>query len=145
PPPGEELRPGEPEYRPPVLSSARFWMLAVPLSTPGLVITGLVFHQSAIVAEHGLSPQVAAGIFVPYALASACMSLIAGDIADRFGPKVVFTASMACMFAAMSLALVMQSLTFAIVYSALLGACGGFSQIASGVTWAHFYGRNGLG
>lgn len=146
-PPAEEvLAAGEPEPAPfPVLSSIRFWILAIPLSTSGLVVTGLVFHQVAILDEQGLSAQVAAAIFVPYALSSAGVSLIAGDMADRFGPKVVFAASMTCMLVAMGLAMIMDSLWWAVAYAVILGACGGFSRIVMSTTWAHFYGRRGLG
>ena len=146
PPPEEHgLEPGAPEPRLPVLSSVRFWILAVPLSTSALVVTGLVFHQAAVMEEQGLSAQVAAAIFVPYALASAGVSLVAGDVADRFGPKVVFTAAMSTLFAGMMVALVMDSLALAVVYACLVGASGGFSRIVAAVTWAHFYGRRGLG
>lgn len=146
PPPEEAVTPGVPEPPPfPVLSSVRFWILAVPLSTSALVVTGLIFHQAAIMGEQGLSAQTAAAIFVPYAVSSAGVSLIAGDVADRFGPKVVFAASMITMLLAMLLALVMDSLVLALGYAILLGASGGFSRIVAGVTWAHFYGRRGLG
>jgi len=145
PPPGEESTPGVIEQAMPVLTSAKFWILAIPLSTTSLVSTGLVFHQAAIVAEHGLSASVAAAMFVPYAIASAGVSLVAGDAADRFGPKWVFAAGMLVLLSAMSLALVMGSLALAIVYAMLVGASGGFSRIVTSVTWAHFYGRQGLG
>lgn len=129
----------------PVLTSAKFWILAIPLSTTSLVSTGLVFHQAAIVAEHGLSAAVAAAMFVPFAVSSAGISLIAGDAADRFGPKWVFAVGMLTLLSGMVLALVMQSLAMAIVYAVLIGASSGFSRIVTAVTWAHFYGRQGLG
>jgi MFS family permease len=128
-----------------VLSSPRFWMLAIPLATPSLVVTGLVFHQVGILGEQGMSATVAAAIFVPYAVASAGVSLVAGDLSDRFGPKVVFMLSMGTLLAAMGMALVMDSLAMAIIYAVLIGGSGGFSRIVGAVTWAHFYGRNGLG
>ncbi|MEZ4503490.1 MAG: MFS transporter [Dehalococcoidia bacterium] len=146
PPPGEALSaPGVDELRRPVLSSPRFWVLAIPLSTTSLVVTGLVFHQAAILDEQGLSAQTAAAIFVPYALSSAGVSLVAGDLADRFGPKLVFACAMLTLLGGMGLALVMDSLALAIVYAVLIGGSGGFSRIVNGVTWAHFYGRRALG
>lgn len=146
PPAGESgIEPGLPEPRLPVLTSLRFWLLAIPLSTSALIVTGLVFHQAAVLAEQGLSANVAAAIFVPYALSSAVVSVIAGDVADRFGPKWVFAASMGTLLAAMALAMVIDSLLLATLYAVVLGASGGFSRIVGGVTWAHFYGRRGLG
>lgn len=145
PPPGEEATNSVVDEAMPVLTSAKFWILAIPLSTTSLVSTGLVFHQAAIVAEHGLSASVAAAMFVPYAITSAGISLLAGDAADRFGPKWVFAAGMLTLLSGMALALVMGSLALAIVYAMIIGASGGFSRIVTAVTWAHFYGRQGLG
>jgi len=145
PPPGEEATDSVIDRAMPVLTSAKFWILAIPLSTTSLVSTGLVFHQAAIVAEHGLSASVAAAMFVPYAITSAGVSLVAGDAADRFGPKWVFAAGMLTLLSGMALALVMGSLALAIVYAMIIGASGGFSRIVTSVTWAHFYGRQGLG
>jgi hypothetical protein len=33
----------------------------------------------------------------------------------------------------------------AAMYAAVLGVSGGIQQLVSGVTWAHYYGRRGLG
>jgi len=145
PPPGEKATRTADDQPMPVLTSAKFWILAIPLSTTSLVSTGLVFHQVAIVAEHRLPATVAAAMFVPFAISSAGVSLIAGDAADRFGPKWVFAVGMGTLLSGMLLALVMQSLAMAVVYAVLIGASSGFSRIVTAVTWAHFYDRQGLG
>ncbi len=130
---------------PPVLTSPRFWALAIPLATPGLVTTALIFHQTAIIQERGLSPAVAAGLFVPIAVCSAATSIVAGWIVDRSGPKLVFTFCMTALLGAMGILLLIKSLPLAIVYAVLLGMTQGTSRIVGSVTWAHFYGRVGLG
>ncbi len=148
PPPEEMVAPGladDGRDRRPVLTSLRFWLLAIPLATPSLVVTGLIFHQTAIIEERGMSAAVAAAIFVPYAVASAGASLVAGAVADRFGPKVVFVASMTALLVAMGWALLMNSREGAALYGVVVGVAGGTSQIVGAVTWAHFYGRAGLG
>lgn len=149
PPPGETadaaaLAAATPDRRR-VLTSLRFWWLAMPLSTPALVVTGLVFHQSAIMQEQGLGPTVAAATFVPMAGASAAFALLTGALVDRYRPQVVFAASLLAMLAAMVMALFINSLWQAVAYAALLGACSGIGQVVNSVTWAHFYGRFGLG
>ncbi|MBT5773297.1 MAG: MFS transporter, partial [Dehalococcoidia bacterium] len=73
--------------RRPVLTSVAFWMLAIPLATPGLVVTALVFHQTSIFAENGLSATTAAAVFVIFAFASATTSMVAGFVVDRVGPS----------------------------------------------------------
>ncbi|MDA0815639.1 MAG: MFS transporter [Chloroflexi bacterium] len=148
PPPGEEVSPGldtgGPDRRR-VLTSLRFWTFALPFATPGLVVTALVFHQVAIFEEQGLTAQLAAGVFVPYAIATASISVFAGIAVDRFGPKGVFIGSMLTLLAAMGVALVMDSIAGATVYGLLIGVSSGMSMIVGQVAWAHYYGRNGLG
>ncbi|GMU39529.1 MAG: hypothetical protein AMXMBFR23_03950 [Chloroflexota bacterium] len=149
PPPGETVESAAiaastPDRRP-VLTSLRFWWLALPLSTPALGVTGLVFHQNAIMREQGLDATVAAATFVPMAAVSALSALATGGIVDRYRPQVVFAGSMLAMIAAMMLALVIDSVALAVAYAALLGVCQGISQVVNNVVWAHFYGRFGLG
>ena len=147
PPPHEdttELDPLKPDTRP-LLTSARFWLLATALATPSLVITALVFHQSAIIEARGMGAAVAAGIFVPHALASAASTVLAGLAADRYGPKPIFVTAMVVLMLGMVSALVMDSAVTASLYAALVGAALGISRVVSGITWAHFYGRHRLG
>ena len=128
-----------------LMTSPRFWLLAISLATPSLVITALVFHQTAILEGRGMGAAVAAGIFVPHALASAASTVLAGLAADRYGPKPVFVTAMVVLVVGMVSALVMDSVVTASLYAALVGAALGISRVVSGITWAHFYGRHRLG
>ncbi len=136
--------PSGPDIRP-LLTSTRFWLFAISLATPSLVVTALVFHQTAILEGRGMGPAVAAGIFVPHALASAASTMLSGLAADRYGPKPVFLTAMVILVAGMASALVMDSVVTASLYAALVGAALGISRVVSGITWAHFYGRHRLG
>ena len=108
-----------------VYSSINFWLLAWSLGTPGLVSTALVFHQTSIFEEKGLSATLAAGVFVIFSGSSAVSSLLAGFAVDRIGPKALYAISM--------------------VYVLVLVVAGGAHHIVQGVIWAHYYGRHGLG
>lgn len=143
-PGGAPLRPGERDRRK-IFSTATFWLLALPMATPGLVITALVFHQTSIFEERGLSANLAAGVFVAYSIASATVALVAGMVIDRLGPKIIFAIGMLFLFVGTVLAAFIATPTQAAVYAAVLGVSGGVQQLVSGVTWAHFYGRRGLG
>lgn len=143
---GDEASAPEPERdRRRVLTSLTFWLLAAPLATPGLVMTALIFHQTSVFAEHGLSATLAAAVFPIIALSSALTSLVAGFVVDRTGPVRLFIGSMVGMLAVMGMALVINSAWQAIVYAAGVGVVGGSLQIVGGVIWAHYYGRRGLG
>lgn len=129
----------------PVMRSLAFWMLAAPLATPGLVVTALVFHQTSIFAEHGLSATLAAAVFVVFAVSSASTSLVMGFVVERTGPVRLFVFAMGALFAVCALALVIDSAWLAVLYVAAMGVAGGSQRIVQGVIWAHYYGRFGLG
>ncbi len=128
-----------------VLSSPSFWLLALPLSTPGLVTTALIFHQTSIFEERGLSATVAAAVFIVFAIASASTSMIAGFVVERTGPKRLFIFSMVALLVVLAMSMVVTSLWIAVIYVATMGVAGGSQRIVQGVTWAHYYGRFGLG
>ena len=127
------------------VSSLNFWLLAVPLAAIPFAVTALVFHQISILGEQGLGAGAAAGVFVPFAVASAAATAVAGLLAERLGPRAPLYISMVLLLVAvLGLQLVFSPLT-AIVYATVLGAGAGFQGVVAGVAWAHYYGRRGLG
>jgi MFS family permease len=128
-----------------VLTSLDFWKLAIPMSAPSFVSTALIFHQVSIFDERGLSASLAAGVFVAYALASAGTSVLAGYLVDRLGPKTVFLGNLALLLVAVLSLQLVRSPALAVLYASILGAAGGVQSVISAVTWAHYYGREGLG
>lgn len=128
-----------------IFTSPTFWLLALPMMTVPFVATALTFHQSSIFAERGLSAGIAAWAFVPYAIAVAVASLLAGAVLDRAGPTRVFIANMAILTVGVVLALVISSPALATIYALILGTAIGVFLLLQGTLWAHFYGRHGLG
>ena len=146
PPPSEQARPGLPDVDDRrVLSSLTFWLMAAPLATPGLVTTALIFHQTSIFEERGLSTTLAAAVFVVFAFASASTSMVAGFVVERTGPRALFIFAMGMLLAVLALSLAVNSAWMAVVYVAAMGIAGGSIRIVQGVMWAHYYGRFGLG
>jgi len=115
------------------------------LGTPGLVSTALVFHQTSIFEEKGLSATLAAGVFVIFSGSSAVSSLLAGFAVDRIGPKALYAISMVSLLVALVLVVAVDSVFMAVVYVLVLVVAGGAHHIVQGVIWAHYYGRHGLG
>ena len=146
PPPSEQARPGLPDVDDRrVLSSLTFWLMAAPLATPGLVMTALIFHQTSIFEERGLSATLAAAVFVVFAFASASTSMVAGFVVERTGPRALFIFAMGMLLAVLALSLAVNSAWMAVVYVTAMGIAGGSQRIVQGVMWAHYYGRFGLG
>ncbi len=127
------------------LRSAAFWLLALPLAAGPFLITALVFHQAAIFAERGLGPEIAARVFVPFAVATACTTLLSGFLIERFGPKRVILFNMGLMLLAIGWLRGINSPLEAVIYAVIMGATSGIQSITAGVAWAQYYGRWGLG
>ena len=128
-----------------VYSSASFWLLALSLSSPSLITTGLMFHQASIFQENGLSATLAAGMFAIFSASSAVSSLGAGFVSDRVGPRVLVFFSMATLMVTLALAVLINSLFVAMAYVVMMGVSSGSYIIVHGTIWAHYYGRRGLG
>ncbi len=128
-----------------VFSSLDFWTLAIPLTTVPFIVTTLVFHQTSILAERGLGPSVAAGIFVPFAVAVAGGNALAGLLVERLGPRRPLILTQALLLAALIELHLVSGPVAAVAYAATLGASTGMTGVLAGVTWAHYYGREGLG
>ena len=131
--------------RTPVLRSFTFWLLALPMTAPGLVSTALVFHQTSIFKEAGLTATLAAGVFVVFSVSAALTSVAGGFVVERMSPKLLYGFSMLMLLAALLLAVVMNSAFVAVLYVIIMGVANGSQQIVQGVIWAHYYGRHRLG
>lgn len=128
-----------------VVASPDFWLLAVPISAVPFVVTALVFHQISILEGQGLTPEAAAAVFVPFAVAAATATTLSGALAERLGPRGVLMVSLGLLLLAVVGLQFVSALSTAIAYSGLLGAASGMQGVVAGMVWAHYYGRAGLG
>lgn len=128
-----------------VLRTRQFWWLAIPLAAPAFVSTLLLFHQTSIFAEQGLSATVAASVFPAFAAAAAAANAASGYLVDRFGPKRVLILALGVFVAAMLGTQLITSPLMAVVYACVLGTGSGMQMVVFGVSWAHYYGRHRLG
>lgn len=146
PPASEQATsPGADATGAPTLRSASFWLLALPLTAGPFVVTALVFHQVSIFAERGLGADVAAGVFVAFSAAAASATLLGGVLIERLGPKRLLLGNLILMAVAVASLRLVADPVSATLYAALLGASSGAQSVASGVAWATYYGRRGLG
>ena len=129
----------------PVLRSLHFWLLALPMASPGMVSTALVFHQTSIFKEAGLTATLAAGVFVIFSVSAAFTSVIGGFVVERVSPKPLYGFSLLMLLVSLLLAVVMNSAFVAVLYVIIMGVANGAQQIVQGVIWAHYYGRHKLG
>ena len=121
------------------------WLLLVATFVPATVTNGLSFNQISILTQAGLTPTAAALTFTIESAVAMPTTLVAGWLADRFGPRPVLALGQALLVAAL------VSLTFAspgptaILFGVLRGLTTGTWILASEVAWPAFFGRRHLG
>lgn len=128
-----------------VLRDLTFWRLLSVVATSGMVITGLTFHQVALLGSRGVSPSWALGMISLQALIATCASLPAGWLTDRVESRYLLCAAMLLLATASAMAWVMPLPLFAAVYAALLGLHGSILRSAGNVVWINYYGRKHQG
>lgn len=124
-----------------VLRDPTFWKLLSVVATSGMIITGLTFHQVALLGSRGVSPSWALGMISLQALIATCTSLPAGWLTDRVESRYLLCAAMLLLATASALAWLMPLPLFAAVYAALLGLHGSILRSTGNVVWINYYGR----
>ena len=127
------------------LRTRAFWVFAIALSWHGLFTTAVVFHLTAIGAEHGLTRDQAYAIFLPIPLISVSTNFIAGWLSNRFRMRFHLCVMMASQFM-FTIALhffgTFEAQLFLIVG---LGISGGLFNVILSVAIPRFFGRLHLG
>jgi MFS family permease len=124
-----------------VLRNLTFWkLLSVPVSA-GLVGTGLVFHQVALLGTQGLTATFALAMMSVQAGFAMLMAFPMGWLTDRFDSRYILFVSMLVLATANLLVMTMTVTWLAIVYSLLLGLHGSVMRSTATVVWVNYYGR----
>lgn len=91
--------------RPEALRTAAFWLVTLAIGSQAMVGTGITFHIVNLGAEMGLDETDAVSIFLPIAVVSALIGLLAGAAVDRYPIRrliMVMMAAQTVMFSAMA-------------------------------------------
>jgi len=122
-----------------------FWVVAAGIGLIAMLATGLIFHLVSIFRDNGLSPAIAASVFVPLSVTSAIVNLAGGLLVDRI--PVRFLLAAALFFLALSLvaAQLLSGVGMVLVYGIVLGITTGLMVTVHGVVWATYFGRKHLG
>lgn len=128
-----------------VLRDRRFYaLLPVVLTTPFL-ITGLFFHQAAVIEAKSWKLATLASAFVAFAITQVCGGLIAGWAIDRVGARRLMRFYLLPFGAGCAVLAASTDGSAAFLYLALLGFSAGAGSSLSGALWAELYGTQHLG
>ena len=127
------------------MRTSAFWILVVSLSAISMLSTGLFFHMVSIFTDNGLTPDLAAAVFIPIAITTAIVNWGSGLLVDRIPVRI--SLAIGLFFQALSLLMArsLSGTTFALVFGVVLGVSSGLIRILGSVVWAMYFGRRHLG
>jgi MFS family permease len=138
----------EPEWtRGRVLRDPRFWLVIPAAIAPGVILTGVFFHQSELVAAKGWDMATWTALFVVFSACQIMGSLGAGPLVDRVTARAVLPFFLLPMAAGLVLFATGDVLGpwLAPIFLALQGISAGLSMTLGGALWAELYGVRHLG
>ncbi len=128
-----------------ILRSYSFYLILFAACIPPTLMTGLLFHQYAMLSYQGWPlSALAVGLSV-YGIAKAIMTLSIGPLIDRYGPTVPFSLLILLLGVATMIVSLRCGEIVLYVFFALSGAALGMSGPVMNVVWPLIYGTKVLG
>ncbi|MGX1307706.1 MFS family permease [Amorphus suaedae] len=128
-----------------VLRRPVFYALLAGIVTPPFIVTGILFHQTTLVATKGWTLAWFTAWFPVYALASVATALVAGALIDRFTARQLLPFYLLPLAVGVTALAVTDSLYAAPVFMALAAVTNGAAQTLIGALWAELFGVRHLG
>lgn len=152
PAPGDVADPAAPQgrgrrnwTRAEVVRQPAFYAVLFGASAPPFVVTGVFFHQAALVEVKGWTLAWVAAWFPAWALTGVLASLATGWMVDRFGSRrllPVYLLPLACGTTVLALSDSRFAITAFLVLAAMTSGTGG---TLLGTLWAELFGTRHLG
>lgn len=128
-----------------VIRDTTFWKLLSVPATSGMVGTGLVFHQVALLGSRGVSREWALALIALQAIIATGAVLVAGRLTDRIENRYLLAAAMGLLATAVGVVTALPFAMLAILYAVLLGLHGSILRSTGTVVWMTYYGRHNQG
>ncbi|SDF57648.1 Sugar phosphate permease [Limimonas halophila] len=122
-----------------------FTALALCVLVTPVVITGMFFHQVALMDAKGWSLSWLATCYVAFAATTTLSGLMAGSLVDRLGTRRVLPGYLLPLAAGLAIVAVGEARWVLPLYLALAGVTAGASFTVLGALWAEVYGTAHLG
>ena len=122
-----------------------FWILVASLSAISMLSTGLFFHMVSIFIDNGLTPNLAAAVFVPIAVTTAIVNWASGLLVDRVPVRILLAVGLFFQALSLLMARSLSGITLVLIFGIVLGISSGLIRILGSVVWAMYFGRHHLG
>ncbi len=128
-----------------VVRTAWFYTFAPTVFLVGFIQTALFFFQTFIAAEKGWSIEWMAGSIVAYATSSIFMSLVGGQLVDRYTARRIFPFIMIPLALGLVVLSLGSQLFIAPLFWLLVGFTGGLNSPVSTSLYAETFGTRSMG
>ena len=122
-----------------------YWIMAVAVALPSMIITGIHFHAVQIYRDIGMTETDVVGMFSVFAAAVAISMLLGGLMADRFRPNLLLSGSFVGISLGIWLLTQVSSPSNSAFFAVSLGAGQGIFMAVRPTIWVRYYGRAHLG
>ncbi len=122
-----------------------FWTLGALTALMGLVFTGLIFHNTDLLAEQGLSKSQAATIFIPSMAGSVTLGFLFGTLTDRLHSRILMPIAGVIMAVGMAMATVAEPGFGAVRYGLAIGAGVGAISALGNALYPKWFGTAHIG
>jgi MFS family permease len=110
-----------------------------------MIATGLVFHQETLLAERGISKDLAMWLISFQAATATLAAFVAGPLTDRLPTEKLMAGAMLLLGCASGVLLLMPYWSFVFGFAILNGLHGSILRTAGTVVWVNYYGRKNQG
>jgi MFS family permease len=127
------------------LESPAFWACAVSSSVYGMISSGLMLFNEAVLKEHGFDKHLAVSVTTVVFVAGIAANLAGGWLAGKWAVTRVLALAMALLAASLCCLPVAHGRAMVFAYALLMGISGGFVTVAFFACWGKLFGRLHLG
>lgn len=122
-----------------------FWTLGALTALMGLTFTGLIFHNTDLLAEQGLTKGEAATIFIPSMIGSLTLGFVFGTLTDRVHSRILMPIAGLFMALGMAMATVAAPGLGAFRYGLAIGAGVGAISALGNALYPKWFGTAHIG
>lgn len=127
------------------IKTRAYWIMAVSMALPSMIITGMHFHVVQIYLDCGLTEADAATMFTISAVSYAIFMFCGGLLADRLPLNILLAVAMAGLSGTILTLLHMSSVWTSQIFAGVMGIGQGILSAVGATIWVRYYGRTHLG
>lgn len=127
------------------MKTRAYWIMAISMALPAMIITGIHFHVVQIYLDCGLTQADAATMFTISAVSYAIFMFSGGVLADRLPLNILLAVATAGLSGTVLMLLHVSSIGTSQIFAGMMGIGQGILSAVGATLWVRYYGRAHLG